>query len=106
MALFDGCMAYFRFAMQQPNLFRQLFLKKMEKTPANLIKINEALEEKAVNPIVEKTGIDLETVKKQCIKLWVYAHGLASLAAMGLLSISEDEVNAMMREAEKNYALK
>jgi len=103
--LFQGCMAYFRYAMNQPNLFRQLFLIKRESAPDNLAAINEAMIEKAVKPLAEKVGVSVDAAEKQCIKLWVFTHGVASLAAMGLLQVSEEDVEDMLREAEKNYAL-
>ena len=87
------------------DLFRQLFLIKRESAPGNLAAINEAMIEKAVKPLAEKAGVSIETAEKQCIKLWVFTHGMASLAAMGLLQVSEEDVEDMLREAEKNYAL-
>ena len=103
--LYQGCMAYFRYAMNQPNLFRQLFLIKRESAPDNLAAINEAMIEKAVKPLAEKAGVSVDAAEKQCVKLWVFTHGVASLAAMGLLQVSEEDVEDMLREAEKNYAL-
>ena len=103
--LYQGCMAYFRNAMNQPNLFRQLFLIKRESAPDNLAAINEAMIEKAVKPLAEKAGVSVDAAEKQCVKLWVFTHGVASLAAMGLLQVSEEDVEDMLREAEKNYAL-
>jgi len=104
--LFNGCMAYFCYAMKQPNLFRQLFLIRRDKAPANLMAINEALREKVVIPLAQKLGVDKEQAEQQCIKLWVYTHGMASLAAMGLLDLSEEQAQAMLREAQEHYALR
>ena len=103
--LFNGCMAYYRFALNQPNLFRQMFLRKMDKCPDNLKAINDALRTNVVEPLSVKMGVDAEQFEKQCIKLWVYTHGVASLVAMGLMDLNEDAVTDMLREAEKNYAL-
>ena len=103
--LFNGCMAYYSFALNQPNLFRQMFLLKREKCPANLSAINDALRAKVVVPLAEKTGVDANQVEERCVKLWVFTHGVASLAAMGLLEMSEESVTAMLREAEKHYAV-
>ena len=103
--LYNGCMAYFRYAMSYPNLFRQLFLIKRESAPGNLQEINDVLRERAVLPLVEKIGSSAEHAEKQCVKLWAFTHGLASLAAMGLLTLSEETVEEMLSEAERNYAL-
>lgn len=103
--LFNGCMAYFQFAVNQPNLFRQMFLLKREACPANLLAINDALKEKVVMPLAEKTGKDAALVEESCVKLWVFTHGLASLAAMGLLDMGEERAVQMLHEAERNYAL-
>lgn len=103
--LFNGCMAYFQFAMRQPNLFRQMFLIKRDKCADNLMAINEALKAKVVLPLAEKSGADAMQVEERCMKLWVFTHGVASLAAMGLLDMSEETVVKMLYEAEANYAL-
>ena len=103
--LFNGCMAYYRFALNQPNLFRQMFLRKMEKCPDNLKAINDALRANVVEPLSKKMGIDAAQAEAQCIKLWVYTHGVASLVAMGLIDLNEEAVTQMLREAERNHAL-
>lgn len=103
--LYNGCMAYFQFAMRQPNLFRQMFLIKRDRCPDNLMAINNVLKAKVVIPLSEKTGVDAGQVEERCVKLWVFTHGVASLAAMGLLDMSEETVVGMLREAEQNYAL-
>ena len=103
--LHNGCMAYYRFALNQPNLFRQMFLRKMDKCPDNLKAINDALLANVVEPLSAKMGVNAEQAEAQCIKLWVFTHGVASLAAMGLVDLKEETVTDMLREAEKNYAL-
>ena len=103
--LYNGCMAYFQFAMKQPNLFRQMFLIKRDKCPDSLMAINDALRTKVVLPLAEKTGADAAQVESRCVKLWVFTHGLASLAAMGLLDMSEETVVEMINEAAQNYAI-
>lgn len=104
--LFNGCMAYYRFAMNQPNLFRQMFLLKRAKQPESLAAINAALREKVVMPLAQKQNEDPEIVEARCVRLWVYTHGMASLAAMGLLNPGDDEVETMLREPEAFYNLK
>ena len=93
-----GCMAYFRFAMNQPNLFRQMFLSRNDKQKDNIAAVSEALRQKVVGPIAEKTGKDAAELEAQCTKLWMLTHGMASLAAMGLLDLSEEKAEAMLRE--------
>ena len=104
--LFNGCMAYFRYTMQQPNLFRQLFLIGQDKRPANLTAVNDALREKVVAPVAQRTGSSAAHVEEQCIKLWVFTHGLAALAAMNLLDIDAQKVEQLLREAEDKYAIR
>lgn len=103
--LFDSCMAYFRFALQQPNLFRQMFLIKQEKCPESLTAVNEFLRRRVVIPLAERTGEDAAQAEARCVKLWVFTHGLASLTAMGLLDVSDESAERMLREAERSYAL-
>lgn len=104
--LFSGCMAYYTYALNQPNLFRQLFLIRRDKAPSNLAEINEALIEKVVKPLSEKLGVDVQHAQEQCVKLWIYTHGMASLVAMGLMDLSKERAEEMLREVEKHYSLK
>ena len=98
--LLSGCMAYFRFAMKQPNLFRQLFLLKVEKQPECLKTINDTLRENVVMPLAQKRGMNPDDLEQQCVKLWMYTHGMAALAAMGMMHLSEESVYAMVSEAK------
>ena len=103
--LFNGCMAYVRFAQQQPNLFRRMFLIKRDKCPESLTAMNEAMRQLFVRPLADKTGEDAAQAEERCVKLWVFTHGLASLTAMGLLDVSDESAERMLREAERHYAL-
>ena len=103
--IFSACKAYFQFAMEYPHLFRQMFLLKREKQEETLAAINAALREKAILPLQAKTGEDVGVIERQCLKLWAYTHGLASLQAMGLLDVPAQDVEAMLREAEQQFRM-
>lgn len=96
--LLEGCLAYYRFAVEQPKLFWQLFLSGDEKRQGSAAEAGKALDEKVVMPLAQRTGKDAKQLKAQCVRLWAFTHGLASLGAMDLMEVSASEAEAMIRD--------
>ena len=74
-------MAYIRFAMEERELFRWLFMRD---------RTGEPTEEESIDGLVElisrSTGIDAEQARLFHLEMWVYVHGIAAMIATGYLS--------------------
>jgi hypothetical protein len=96
-------MAYVDFAIEEPNLFRMLFMshgfsgKKLtdffsfcDDSPN---KCNTNLE----NILSKSYDITLQETKRISIDIWLYAHGIASMLATNQLSTPRSEIKSMLK---------
>ena len=90
---------YIQFAIQEPQLFRLLFMTVNEH--ANLGNILEMIDDNAdeiLASVRNGYGLDDEKAKRLYMHLWVYTHGIATMCAMKTCSFTADEISMMMSE--------
>lgn len=90
--------AYLRFAQEQPQLFRMLF---MGKNHANLGSVLPQLDENyaaILASITSAYGVSERAADGIYRHLWVYTHGIAALYVTGTCTFTEEETNAMLTD--------
>lgn len=92
-------LAYYRFAVNQPHLFRSLFLTRRSAQERENIGMNDELNARIVEAVAAGMGGDAERAQKRCTALRVCAHGLASLEAMNMLGMTQEAAETMIAEA-------
>ncbi len=91
-----GGMAYIRFAKEEKELFKLLYMRdRSEETiPA------EPVEDDRMESIVrENTGLDSSTAKLFHLEMWAYVHGIATMFATGFLNLEWELVGKMLTDA-------
>ena len=87
------------FAKYETNLFKLLFLQKLN----GLNSFNDIYEwmgdKQATRQLAEKLSLSEEKVKEVYIMLIVFTHGVATMLATGGANISDDESAAMLEKA-------
>lgn len=80
-------MAYIKFAREEKELFKLLFMRDRSRK-----KTKENLQENDLpTGLIEKqTGIDRASATTFCLEMWVYTHGIAALIATDYLSWDEE----------------
>lgn len=85
-------MGYIRFAREKPQLFRLLFMcdrSGSDQGPddryADILQISS-----------EATGLDIETTKLFHMHMWVYVHGLATMAATNYLELDDELISTLL----------
>ena len=106
MPLLACSLTYFRFAVEQPHLFRSLFMTRRNAQEREAIGMNGELNRRMEAAVIEKDHIDEEKAKRRCTALRIYAHGLASLQAMDLLGMPQEEAEEMLRSAMKEIEVR
>ena len=111
-------MAYIDFALDEPNLFRLMFLSRnfTGKTLSDFFSFFDHYEyeepytplEKAINELYD---IDSPETMRMFIDIWLYAHGIASMLALNQLPTPRSEIEAMLKNmydmiAEKNKKIR
>ena len=92
--------AYIRFAKEQPELFRLLFMSEQNEVPDvnSVLFLLDYNNEKILKSIEEGYGLSSELSKKLYLHLWIYSHGIAVLLATNVCVFSEDEISSMLSE--------
>lgn len=88
-------MAYVRFAGEQRELFKLLFMRDRSKE-----KIPDGFD--GINPIIEiiqqNTGLDRKAAELLHLEMWSCVHGIAVMTATGYLKLDTDTVSKMLTD--------
>ena len=89
-------MAYIRFAKEEKELFRLLFMRDRSDEPVQ----PETAELKKIYSIAQNsTGISGDKVKLFHLEMWAYVHGIAAMTATGYLELDTELVSRMLTDA-------
>ena len=88
--------AYIRFAKEEKELFRMLFMRDRSQDPIP----NEWDMGKEIEQIVHSsTGLEGSTMQLFHLEMWAYVHGIAVMFATGFLDLEWDLVSKMLSDA-------
>jgi AcrR family transcriptional regulator len=89
-------MAYIRFAVDEPRLFRLIYMRDRSRE----VIADDALDESRtiVAVIMQATGLSHEAAARLHRDLWIFVHGLAVMMATGFLPYDEDDASARLSE--------
>lgn len=96
-------MGYIRFAQEEPELFRLLFMRDRSGEP-----VTEEWEELApiVALIQEKTGLCVEQARMFHLEMWVYVHGVAAMLATRYLPWQAETISVMLTDMFEGLRLR
>lgn len=89
---------YIKIAVYEPNLFRFLYLDRLPKseaTPFSAI-ISKKENSKMIKEIASFFDVNEKEIEQYLQNTIIYAHGIATLIATGILTAAEDEVVEMI----------
>lgn len=89
-------MQYIRFAMEEHNLFRLLFMEKREGFKMVDFIVNEGHYERIIQAAQTDFSLDREQAELLYHNLFTYAHGIAAMSATGVCSFSLEEIAQML----------
>lgn len=99
--------AYVRMAVNEPNLFRYLYLGEAPSSQKYNVKDiatghhNDA----TVKKICEQTGLKRASVLRYIRNTIIYSHGIATLVATGMFTATEKEMMKMINNAADGFLL-
>lgn len=90
-------MAYVRFAKQEPELFRLLFMRdrRGEDIPAAM---QDSHIDYLLDTIVNATGLTHGQAYTFHLVMWIYVHGLASMVATHYLDFSDEDISLLLTQ--------
>ena len=89
-------MAYIRFAKEEKNLFRMLYMRHRTYEQA----LNEAhLFDQMEEIVQDSTGLEKDRARLFHLEMWAFVHGIAAMMATGYLELDMDLVCDMITDA-------
>ncbi|QNM06652.1 TetR-like C-terminal domain-containing protein [Qiania dongpingensis] len=108
-AAFEGVgIQYIRFAREEPNLFKLLFMTGREVSP-RLPDVLSAIDENSgriLEAVKEEYGMDEENSRRLYQCLWIFTHGIATLCANGVCRFTEPEIGGMLTDICEGMLIK
>lgn len=89
-------MAYIRFAKEERELFKLLFMR--DRT-GEAIEDGRASLQPLLTLIEQKTGMSEEEAYRFHLEMWIYVHGIATMAATAYLNWPSDSISDMLSDA-------
>ena len=98
-------MAYIRFAKEEKQLFRLLFMRDRSHEPHQE---KEGAEVAALmTELVHKNaGLNEQSARMLYLENWIYVHGIASMIATGYLEFDEADISVMMTDVYRGLTLR
>ena len=93
-------MQYILFAINEPKLFRLLFMNEHKQIPdlTDVLPLIDDNYEQIISSIQRDFGIDSVSAVKLYRHLWIYTHGIAMLCATNMCRFTGEEISKMMTE--------
>ncbi len=89
-------MAYIRFAKEERELFKLLYMYDRSEETAPL---QSELNDNMVETVQNNTGLSPDDAKLFHLEMWAYVHGIATMFATGYLNLDEELVSKMLTDA-------
>lgn len=91
---------YILFSINEPKLFRLLFMREHEDVPKlySVLPVIEENYEAILSSVRDGYVLSTETAEKLYRHLWIYTHGIAALCATKMCRFTSEEVSVMMTE--------
>jgi AcrR family transcriptional regulator len=90
-----GGMGYIRFAKEEPELFRLLYMR--DRSAETIPETDESTEQ-MVAIIRENTGLDDESARLFHLEMWATVHGIATMLVTGFFDIDRQLISRMLTD--------
>lgn len=87
-------MAYIRFAREEPNLFKLLYMR--DRTGERQDELG--IFSNVINIIKESTGISEDNAKRLHLEMWIFVHGVGVMLATSHMVLDEELISSMISD--------
>lgn len=88
--------AYVRFAREYPEFYKIIFMQESEKKLEEFIQADIDVSKNVMEAITQKFDISEKDLQDFHIKVWIFTHGLACLAATKTIAFTDDEIRSLL----------
>jgi len=96
---------YIRFAMEEPNLYATLFMKKRDDLKYVDFIVDEGHYEKVITAAEKDFSLNRQQAEFLYHNMWAYAHGIAVMSATGVCKFSLEEISQMLGMACRSFLI-
>ena len=89
---------YIKFAIAENNLFKFLFMTEIKDEPSAFITTDEKGFEEVVKAIKISTKLSDKDIKSFHIKMWIFAHGIATLSATNSVKFTDEQIQDLLSQ--------
>ena len=89
---------YIKFAIAENNLFKFLFMTEIKDEPSAFITTDEKGFEQLVKAIPISTKLSDKDIKSFHIKMWIFAHGIATLSATKSVKFTDEQIQDLLSQ--------
>ena len=89
---------YIKFAIAENNLFKFLFMTEIKDEPSAFITTDEKGFEEVVIAIKISTKLSDKDIKSFHIKMWIFAHGIATLSATKSVKFTDEQIQDLLSQ--------
>ena len=89
---------YIKFAIAENNLFKFLFMTEIKNEPLAFITTDEKGFEEVVKAIKISTKLSDKDIKSFHIKMWIFAHGIATLSATKSVKFTDEQIQDLLSQ--------
>lgn len=89
---------YIKFAIAENNLFKFLFMTEIKDEPSAFITTDEKGFEELVKAIKISTKLSDKDIKSFHIKMWIFAHGIATLSATKSVKFTDEQIQDLLSQ--------
>ena len=87
---------YIKFAREESNLFKVLFMSKTDYLPDGFVAKNEEGFEKIARIVRMSTNIKYDDIKSFHLKMWIFTHGIASLVVSNSVKFKDEDIERLL----------
>ena len=95
-------MGYIRFASEEKNLYRFLFMRKRQIDSA----INVEMTKTSIGFIKDIYSVDSNSADMFFAELWIFCHGIASMVAADTLDFDEEKISSSLTDVALGLSLR
>lgn len=89
---------YIKFAIAENNLFKFLFMTEIKDEPSAFITTDEKGFEELVKAIKISTKLSDKDIKSFHIKMWIFAHGIATLSVNKSVKFTDEQIQDLLSQ--------
>lgn len=101
----EAGMAYIRFAAEEKQLFRLLFMR--DRTGADKsVDLTSDTDVKLISMIASSLSVPFDAAKKFHRESWIFVHGIATMVVTSFADYREDDISAMLTDVYVGLSMK